>query len=336
MQHLLLLLSFVPKLSELEAENKKVKPSIHLEARELTVKKLPPAVSQGSCGDEGQMTIEDLLKESGNLSSAPQIACKLNRLLKNSSSLDEIVEVAQYDPGLTARILQICNTPAYRGNSQISSLKEAFRRLGNQQISRIIWQVSVSKQMSASLPAYRLGAGAIWRHSVATALAAEEIWKLSRFEEDISTAFTAGLLHDVGKVLIDRALSPNTDLFRDYVEKNEIVNHEAESTLLGFNHAQLGGHLMLKWGQAESLVAAVTFHHKPLDAENKRFATLIKMANSCAHHYGRILQKQTEAAYPEVKEDFLDVLQIKASDLGKAIKSMQARNAEVEVMMAIM
>jgi HD-like signal output (HDOD) protein len=285
---------------------------------------------------ESPITIEDLLKESGSMSSAPQIASKLNRLLKNSSFLDEIVEVAQYDPGLTARILQVCNTPVYRGNCQISSLKDAFTRLGNEKVSRIIWQVAMSGQMAGGLSTYRLGAGAIWRHSVATAIAAEEIWKLSRFDEDMATAFTAGLLHDIGKILIDRALSSNSSLFREYIDKHEIVVHEAENMLLGFNHAQIGGQLMVEWEQDESLISGVSYHHDPLDAENQKFAALVNIANRCAHHHERLLQKQTEAAHPEIAKELLAILEISAPDLEKATNAIRSRNSEVEVLMAIM
>ena len=76
------------------------------------------------------MTIDELIHCQDTISSAPQTASKMDRLLKRSSDLDEIVEVAQYDPGLTARILQVCNSAAYRGRLPISSLKEAIARLG--------------------------------------------------------------------------------------------------------------------------------------------------------------------------------------------------------------
>lgn len=295
---------------------------------------MSPPTSQLSAGIP--LTIEAILSHSKKLSSAPQITCKLNRLLKDSSFLDDIVEVAQYDPGLTARILQICNTPAYRGRGEISSLKEAFARLGNEKIGRIIWQVAMSKQMSARLPAYRLGAGAIWRHSVTTAIAAEELWKLGRCDEDMATAFTAGLLHDIGKILIDRALSPNADLFRTYISENEIVAHEAEKTLLGFDHAEVGGKLLLQWGQSEALASAVAHHHAPANQKACRLAMLIKLANSCANHYERILQKETADKYPLVGTESLDALDINIPNLEKAMTAIQSRKAEVEVMLAVM
>ena len=239
--------------------------------------------------------MDELLESSSSMSSAPQVACKLNRLLKQSSHVDNLVEVAQYDPSLTARVLQVCNSPLYRGRTAISSLKEGISRLGNEKLSRVIWQVSMSGHMAEGLSAYHLAAGAIWRHSVTTAITVEELWKRASFDFDMETAFTAGLLHDIGKVLINNALPEDENaVFHEYIETLGLPIYEAESTLFGFNHADLAGKLLVKWGQEEPLISGVTYHHQPLEAKEPRFAALVYLANHCALHHEQNLVTPAE------------------------------------------
>ena len=191
--------------------------------------------------------------------------------------------------------------------------------------------------MAGRLPAYRLAAGAIWRHSVTTAILAEELWNLSRFEEDKEIAFTAGLLHDVGKTLIDRALSStNEALFRSYIEDHQLRPEMAESALLGFNHAEVGASLLRRWQQSDVLTSGVAWHHNPLQGDRPQFASLISIANSCAHHHEEVLAKLAEAGSLSIEDAILLQAQVSLDEVKKAMVSARSRQEEVEAMVAIM
>ena len=282
------------------------------------------------------MTINEVLEKDSALTGAPQIACKLNKLLKTSFDTEEVVEVVRYDPGLTSRILQVCNSPAYRPRNGISSLHEAVNHLGSASINRLVWQVSMAGSMQKSLASYKMEAGMLWRHSLTTAIAAEEMSKLSGKDENRDAAFTAGLLHDIGKVLTNVALSPYVPSFNDYVLEDGLPPHHAESALLGFNHAEVGGRLLQKWGQDSSLVLAVVHHHSPDMAASNRLATLVSAANRIAYLYEDILQKNAiDLRAPELAA-CLNQLEIDGSKLDSLVQVIQKRRAEVEVFMAIM
>ncbi len=270
------------------------------------------------------------------LAAAPQIATKLNRLIKQSAPIDDILELVQYDPGLTARILQVCNTPAYRGRNGVTSLHEGISRLGAQALSRIVWQVSMGSHLSGSLAIYGMSAGSLWRHSMITAIAAEELWKLSVFEEDIGAAFTAGLLHDVGKMLTNLALVGKEAAFRERIELDQLPAHEAETAVLGFNHADLSGLLLKKWGQVDLLVSAVAHHHNPERAANRRFATLLSVANECAHRHELGSRAKPNGDECPWRRQRLEALQISETALAQAMTAIQDRSQEVEILVAIM
>ena len=282
------------------------------------------------------MTVESLLVEAKALSAAPQVACKLNRLIKKSASTDQMAEVIQFDATLTGRILQLCNTPAYRGRSEISSLHEAVTRLGSEALRRLVWQVSMGSQMSAALPAYGMEAGDIWRHSMTTAIAAEELWKLSSFEEDMNAAFTAGLLHDLGKVLINASLDSLVYEFKDYVQGEGARAHEAEKNLLGFDHGEISGRLLAQWELGEVLISAVTHHHHPEASDKKRFSSLVSLANECAHHQKDKLTRGKTPTPLAAYGPLIDELKITVMDVEKAMRLVEKRSAEVEVSMAVL
>ena len=282
-----------------------------------------------------QTTIEELLSKSEALSSAPQIACKINGLLRGPCYLDQLVEVVQYDPNISARILHACAAVSFGERSTVSSLSEAFARLGRAHIGRIVWQVTLSQRMAASLPIYGMDAGELWRHSMTSAIAGEEIWKISKLNEDIDCAFTACLLHDIGKILIDVSLYPDATVFREFVENQMLVTHEAENTLLGYDHAQVGGRLLAGWNQTKEMISAVLFHHNPLEAPEKRLPTLIFLADLCAHHLHWKREKSIRESQLVVADVYLDVLEINHAKFSRTLDTIVSRASEVEVLMAI-
>ena len=87
----------------------------------------------------------------------------------------------------------------------------------------MVWQLCLGKTMRASLPVYAMKAETFWRHSLVTAIAAEELWTLTtKIKEDKATAFTAGLLHDVGKILVDSVLLAKPSILSDYCHRERL------------------------------------------------------------------------------------------------------------------
>lgn len=275
----------------------------------------------------------DLMMHKSEMFAAPQVASKLMRLLKASPCNNEVISVVHYDPALTARILQVCNSVAYRGRTAISSLDDAVNRLGYENILRIVWQLSVGKKMLGSLPVYGMELGALWRHSVTTAITAEELWKATdRVQEDASTAFTAGLLHDFGKVLLNQAALTPVDCFYA-TTKPLLVSLEAEKEMFGVNHAEVGAELLQYWGQASALVEAVAGHHSSDFHDSIPLACLVHVANFCTHAMRPNGSHNLEPSASTMTA--LDTLKLKSEDLEETQAAVLKRVNEIEIFMSI-
>ncbi len=122
--------------------------------------------------------------------------------------------------GLTAKILQVCNNPQFGGVSQVSDLNEAIMRMGFGEVFRIVASVVSAQALGGSQPGYGLKRGELWEHSAVTALAAQVIARDRGL--DANQAFTAGLLHDIGKIVLAGVLEGE---YARLVEETESRNH---------------------------------------------------------------------------------------------------------------
>jgi putative nucleotidyltransferase with HDIG domain len=222
---------------------------------------------------------------------APRILPELLGLLRQDNTDSErVVSLISLDPSITASVIRLCNSACFGGSMPVTDLQQAVTRLGFQQLYQLVAAICGSRLLSAGQTGYGLDAGELWKHSVTTAVAAR-LFAASR-DEDASAAFTAGLLHDLGKIVLSEALEKKyAQLVEDAVQQQAALL-ESEQRLLGVQHAAIGGRLLARWNFPESLVHAVTFHHQPSAApSHQRLAACVYLGNMVAyfmgHGYGR-------------------------------------------------
>lgn len=230
--------------------------------------------------------LDDYINRVQHLPPAPVVLPKLLPLLANvDTDSSQIVEVITYDPSLTASVLQLCNSAFFAAATPATDIKEAVNRLGFNQVYKVVAAVTGSRTLSSAQKGYGFGAGELWKHSVAAAVAAQVI--AEDLEEDANTAFTAALLHDVGKAILAEALEHVYAKLVQETESNQQSLLETEKKLLGVQHAEIGGRLLSNWKFPPSLVAAVCHHHQPdAAAEHQRLASFVYLGNMVAHFMG--------------------------------------------------
>lgn len=253
--------------------------------------------------------LDDYLNKVKSLPPAPKILPELLSLLrKDDIDADRVVKLIAFDPGITAAVLRLCNSAYFSGASPASDLQEAVTRLGFRQVYQLVAAVSGSKMLGPAQKGYGIDAGELWEHSVVSAVAAQLIAKSC--DEDESLAFTATLLHDIGKIVLAEALE---HIYSDLVENSKTDQTpliETEKRLLGVQHAEIGGRLLARWNFPENIATAVTFHHQPAGAKNhERLTSLVYLGNMVAYfmgygfgHHAFALRGRTEA---------LDILKLK-------------------------
>jgi len=216
-----------------------------------------------------------ILSKASELDSVPASALQAMRKLQSpDSNIGEIVQLINYDPGMTSNILRLANSSFYGCTKAISSLREAIVRLGAKTILPLITAALASAAIKTKIRGYAMTSDQLWDHSVAVAVAAENIADILQVPGD-KIAFTAGLLHDIGKVLMGKYMIDKKirKVFEAAILKSDSLI-KTESALYQIDHAEAGGILLAKWNIPDNLVQSVRFHHRPLGTENPNAAVV--------------------------------------------------------------
>jgi putative nucleotidyltransferase with HDIG domain len=235
------------------------------------------------------MTAQEIINKVKNLPPISQAALKLVNLLEQASiSNDEIVHVIKCDNVLTAKLLRACNSPYFGLDEPVASVDQAVLMLGHQQILHIVLTLAFGSAMVVPLPGYAVEANELWRHSLITATAAE-IVAANAYDMNVETpvAFTVGLLHDIGKLVMSQALTPEVQAeIRQLVEQQGCSRPEAETKILGTDHGEIGACLLRSWNLPEEILEAVANHHKPVCKPRPQLSVITHVANCLAHLVG--------------------------------------------------
>lgn len=257
-------------------------------------------------------TIDDVLGEIEALPSSPQILPKLlSALDEPDADIGRIVDLIAYDPGLTSRVLQLCNSAALRGASQVTDISEAVNRVGFQSVYRLVAVASGRAALRPGKSVAGLDPETLWKHSVTAALAAQLI--AQDRQEDASGVFTAALLHDAGKIVLAQAYRESYgNLLTGLIEGTTGLSDE-ETTHFGINHGEAGARLLSRWNFPAPVTAAVGYHHHPSDAgEATRLAACVHLADVVAHS---LESPSDERGCPPVTVGALEILGLPADSL---------------------
>jgi putative nucleotidyltransferase with HDIG domain len=203
------------------------------------------------------------------------------------SGAADFERVVRPDVGLTANLLRCANSVFYRGTREITSVKDAISRMGMRRVFEVAASASFVKAIPASLTGYGLTAERYWSHSVAVAVLADRIGRQAGFTYP-DLAFTAGLLHDLGKVVVASFLA-GSPASPPSLPRGGLVTVEVEREVLGADHAELGEQLAVRWNLPREISGACRWHHQPDSAPSatlRYLATVIQVADAAAHVAG--------------------------------------------------
>ena len=213
--------------------------------------------------------------------SLPSVVIKLRKYL-NDPDVDfgELAQVIQYDPGLTANILQLANSAYFGWSHTIKTVREAIARLGTNRIFQMVLCMSVAPLVRKPIKGYDTDANGLWEHSIATAICAEQLAKALGHPQ-AEEAFTAGLLHDMGKVVLGTFVDVDDEPIKEIMVSDGLSFNEAEFMVLGIDHAEVAGELLKSWSLPDDVVSAARWHHNPrnADPEHQTLVDLIHVAD---------------------------------------------------------
>jgi HD-like signal output (HDOD) protein len=226
---------------------------------------------------------ERYLNGVASLPPAPTLVTELLTLFRDPDrDIDHVVKLISYEPALTAQILRICNSACFAGDQPPSDTFEAVSRLGFYQVYCLVASIFGAKTRAMEGAVKGISVDQAWRHSVAVAVGASVIE--SESSETRASAFTSGLLHDLGKLVL---ASAEQDRYARLIEraKNEGASLAVlEREELGIDHAELAGELMHRWKLPPEIAAAVRFHHHLEGAAPYQSLTAaVQIGNLIAH-----------------------------------------------------
>lgn len=223
--------------------------------------------------DQGPGTVlsaEDLDRVVEELQPVPQIALRIMQLFDSDDEYDirELTAEIRKDQVISARTLKLANSVMFATHHRIESLDHALLYLGMNLLMKLVIAAAVDGLFTQSGSGYSLCKGGLYQHAVGTAVIAEHLARLTAAAKP-GQAYTAGLLHDIGKVVLDQHVAAAYPLlYRRLSQDSGLDFTEAERALIGTDHTEAGLRLAGRWSFPDSLAESIHHHHHPEGAEH--------------------------------------------------------------------
>lgn len=228
-----------------------------------------------------KVSLESLVAQVRDLPALSAVALRVMQIASDDDSSPRgIAQCISKDPSFAARVLKLANSAYYGLPRTVSTISEAVTLLGNRTVRNMAIMAATQDTLGRAVTGYELGAGDLWRHALASAMTAQMLAEEIRYA-DPEAAFVAGLLHDVGKVVlglhVEEAIAP----IQQWMQENDGTFIEAERAILGFDHAEVGGRVALHWNLPLALAQAIAWHHQPVqNGQLVMLVALVHVANA--------------------------------------------------------
>jgi len=227
----------------------------------------------------GMGTPETIVKHEAELASFPDIYFRIKEVLENeNATADAIARVVSTDVSLAAKLLKLVNSPFYGFPQEIDSVTRAVALVGTRELSTLALGISAINYFR-DIPPELVDMRSFWRHSITCGVIAKI---LAETQTGLASErfFTAGLLHDVGRLILFKKLPYACTEAMLYARENVIPLVEAERAIMGFDHTDISRPLLLSWKFPEALSNMINYHHDPMGFPNPLEPSVIHVADT--------------------------------------------------------
>jgi putative nucleotidyltransferase with HDIG domain len=237
--------------------------------------------------------LDTIAAKAGNLPALPQVAIKVMEQVRDpDTTIKSLEEVISTDQALVAKVLRIANSTFYGMRGEVSELRRALVILGFNTIRSIVLTASTEAMYRSKSSNFK--ERILWEHALAVGLASRTISREINFPA-AEEAFTAGLLHDIGKVVLDNNQGEKYQQVIEQVYNEGSSFVEAEREVFGFDHTEVGSLVARNWTLANPLEEALRLHHNPEEAEvAPQLCAIVALANNMCLKLGIGPEKKPE------------------------------------------
>jgi putative nucleotidyltransferase with HDIG domain len=228
-----------------------------------------------------KITLDNLLDNIHRLPSLPAVVNELILALSNEGlSVSDLARGIEKDQALSARALRVANSPFYGMRKPVSSIHDAIVVLGFRAVSSLVTTAALTDFFKAPQLSW-FDQSSFWRHSLGAAVSGRRLARLVGLDPEIG--FTAGLLHDIGRLLLVVCCAQDYENAIVWRGEHDAFLLDAEEEVLGITHCQAGAALAQHWNFAPEIQQAVASHHRPVTGERASYADLTHIGELLAH-----------------------------------------------------
>ena len=286
----------------------------------------PPDANMSSGSENHGADAEKLrariLKSVKELPPMPQVVQKARKVMANpNSSFKDLAIIFVTDQAIATRVLKMANSAFYGLSQKVSSIQQASVILGHKTLAELVTVASTSDLMGKDLKGYGLGAGALWEHSLAVAFGSRLIAK-KKIPDASDDAFAAGLIHDAGKLVLDKYVTEKKEAFENFMANEHESFLAAEKEILGFDHAEIASEVCKTWNVPDQVADGIRYHHRPSEANGAKLADILHVADGIAMMSG--LGTGVDALSYEIDDRAITSLDLQSNEIGTLMDQVVA------------
>jgi len=278
--------------------------------------------------------IKSIIKKIDHLTPIPQVASKVMSIAEDpKSSMYDLSKVIIYDTAVTANLLKVLNSAYFGLPEKVDSVHQAIVYLGMAQVVDLVLLSASGENLQKAQEGYDLEAGELWKYSVSSALLARELAEKKGVKET-HLIFTAALLKDIGKVILNQYVKDSFDKINALVTKQNFTFREAEKEVIGIDHAELGGMVAENWKFSPKMVEIIRHHHRPQEASISEFeSAIVYMADTICMMMG--IGVGSDGLAYRFHREVVESLELTESEFQKIIAGFVEKVKQLEAMMNI-
>lgn len=279
-----------------------------------------PAENTPNDRPTGEALKKEILQNVNDLPPMPQTVHKAREIMADQNSdFKELADLFETDQAIATKILKLANSPYYGMSGKVSTIQHASVVLGHKALGELITMGGTSSLLGDRLNGYGLDAGALWKHSLAVAFGSRII--ANKKEPALANdAFTSGLIHDSGKLILDRYITERWELFEDFMSDGQHTFLSAEKEILELDHSEVASAVCKTWSMPEPLIIAIRYHHYPSKSQGSTLAYIIHVADAIAMMSG--LGLGIDGTLYQMDDKAMEVLGLQEGDVNDIMASV--------------